>query len=260
MNRRIDGPALALVASIGLVWATAPAASPATIAMQEYDEVLTLTPNPDRGRATYRVCAVCHSPEGWGSPDGRYPQIAGQLRTVLIKQLADIRARNRSNPLMYPFTLPRMLGGTQQIADVTAYVASLPMTPNNGLGPGDDLEHGEALYRKECADCHGESGEGDKKQHIPALWAQHYNYLMRQFHEIKTGKRRNADEEMRKQIARFSERDIRAVMDYTSRLRPPADKLVQNSDWRNPHFPSFVRPQPPQPPRPPRMIAPGLSD
>lgn len=257
MSRRIYGSALALTATIGLAWVAPVAASPNSVAMHEYDEVLTLTPKPADGVGTYRVCAVCHGPEGWGSSDGRYPQIAGQLRTVLIKQLADIRARNRDNPLMYPFTLPRMLGGTQQIADVAAYVSGLPMTPNNGLGPGNDLKHGEKLYKGECVDCHGEKGEGDPKKHIPALWAQHYNYLMRQFHEIKTGKRRNADKEMRKQIERFTERDISAVMDYASRLRPPKEKLVQSSSWQNPHFPSFVRPpQPPQPPRMPMPFAP----
>ena len=98
-----------------------------------------------RGAKVYITCAVCHSPEGWGSPDGDYPQIAGQLYTVIIKQLADIRARNRDNPLMYPFSVPRILGGAQEMADVAAYVSRLPMTADNGKGPGTDLELGKRL-------------------------------------------------------------------------------------------------------------------
>ena len=70
------------------------------IAEHEYNEVMKLKPNIENGRAVYRVCAVCHLPEAWGTPDGAYPQIAGQSYTVIIKQLTDIRARNRDNPLM----------------------------------------------------------------------------------------------------------------------------------------------------------------
>jgi cytochrome c553 len=80
--------------------------SRAEVAQTEYDEVMQREANLDNGRRVYLACAVCHLPEGWGSVDGSYPQIAGQLRTVIIKQLADFRAGNRDNPLMYPFSVP----------------------------------------------------------------------------------------------------------------------------------------------------------
>lgn len=209
-------------------------------AQAEYDKVMTLEPDLENGREAYLTCAVCHRPEGWGNVDGGYPQIAGQLRTVIIKQLADIRVRNRDNPLMFPFSVPRILGGPQQIADVAAYVAQLPMTPRNGIGPGNDLEHGKKLYEDNCVKCHGKNGEGDSKEHRPALAGQHFNYLMRQFETIRTNRRRNADSKMVKQIEGFSLRDQAAVLDYTSRLRPPAEKLAQEG-WQNPDFPGYVR-------------------
>jgi cytochrome c553 len=151
-------PAIAVLAGVtaALSAASLIAATPAEVAHEEYVEVMALTPNVDNGRQAYLTCAVCHRPEGWGSPDGSYPQIAGQWRTVIIKQLADVRARNRDNPLMYPFSVPRILGGPQSIADVAAYVAQLPMTPDNGLGPGVDLALGEQLYEEHCVKCHGE--------------------------------------------------------------------------------------------------------
>jgi cytochrome c553 len=221
--------------------ATTPAlATDQSVAAAEYAEVLKLTPNLGNGRRVYMTCAVCHTPEGWGTEDGYYPQIAGQLETVLIKQLADIRARNRDNPTMYPFTMPNMLGGPQEIADVAAYISRLPMTPFNGKGPGHDLAHGERLYKKYCVDCHGENGGGNSEDHIPKLQGQHYNYLIRQFEWIRTGKRRNADPEMVKQIKSFSPRDVMAVMDYISRLRPPESSLGRPG-WVNPDFPDFVR-------------------
>ncbi len=217
-------------------------------AKREYDLALSKTPDLENGKRLYLTCAVCHRPEGWGTEDGTYPQIAGQLNTVIIKQLADIRARNRDNPIMYPFAVPRIFGGAQEIADVAAYIASLPMTPHNGVGPGRDLALGEKLYAENCVECHGKHGEGDKRDHIPSLWGQHYRYLVRQFEWIKIGKRRNADPKMQKQIRDFSARDIQAVMDYTSRLSPPADRLAESANWHNPDFPNYVRPAMPAAP------------
>ena len=216
-------------------------ATPADDAMQEYERALSLTPNPENGKKIYRTCAVCHTPEGWGLESGAYPQVAGQLHTVIIKQLADIRARNRDNPTMFPFTSPQLLGGAQEIADVAAYISQLPMSPHNGVGLGNDLALGEQLYKDNCTECHGENGEGIGEDHIPAIYGQHYRYLLRQFEWIKMERRRNADKKMVKQIHGFSHRDIRAVLDYVSRIRPPAEKVAQPG-WTNPDFPKFARP------------------
>lgn len=102
-------------------------------AAAELETALELTPNVENGKQVYRACAVCHQPEGWGSISGYYPQIAGQIRTVIIKQLADIRARNRDNPTMLPFAKLDILT-PQEIADVSAYIANLPMSQRNGHG------------------------------------------------------------------------------------------------------------------------------
>jgi len=210
-------------------------------AAAELETAIHLEPDLENGKKVYLLCAVCHQPEGWGTTDGDYPQIAGQLSSVTIKQLADIRARNRDNPTMFPFTLLDHLS-VQQIADVSAYIARFPMTGGNGTGPGDDLEHGKGLYEEYCSECHGAQGEGIADKHMPSIQGQHYAYLVRQFEWIRDGKRRNADPEMVDQIKAFSSRDISAVMDYTSRLRPPAAKLAAPS-WRNPDFPNFWRPE-----------------
>ncbi len=218
-------------------------------AAAEVEAALHLTPNDQSGKKVFELCMVCHRPEGWGSPDGVYPQIAGQLPSVLIKQLADIRARNRDNPTMRPFTSPQLLGGAQEIADVASYISKLPMNPTPSVGPGYDLGYGEQLYKDNCVDCHGAAGEGVSKDHTPLIQGQNYHYLMRQFEWIRTGKRRNADAKMVKQIRRFTFRDVSAVMDYVSRIRPESVKIAQTG-WRNPDFPSFVRHNMPAMPTP----------
>ena len=216
--------------------------------LSEFEIALTLTPDIDNGRELYKVCVSCHGPEGWGDNNGAYPQIAGQLPSVSIKQLADIRAGNRDNPIMRAFTTVRALGGPQDIADVVGYISTMPMTENTGQGNKRYLELGKEIYQRDCADCHGDNGEGDAKEHVPVIHGQHYNYLTRQYRWIRDGRRRNANKEMVEQIQRYRLRDEKAVLSYVASLKPPKEKLAE-AGWQNPDFPRYQRGWRPEPPR-----------
>jgi cytochrome c553 len=225
--------AVALALSAG-VCADAPKSWNATGG--EKDEAMSLEPDLENGMELYEVCAACHLTEGWGTKDGTFPQLAGQHRDVLIKQLADIRAKNRDNPTMYPFALPESIGDAQALADVTAYIETLPMNPDNGVGPGTDLDHGRKLFDDNCVKCHGDHGQGNAEKYYPRIEGQHYAYMLRQFEWIRDGKRRNANPDMVKQIQGFSDKDMTAVIDYVSRLKPPKQDLAPSKDWINPDF------------------------
>lgn len=201
----------------------------------ERDKALLLTPDLEHGKDVFEVCSGCHLPEGWGRADGTFPELAGQHRTVLIKQLTDIREGNRDNPTMYPFALTSEIGGEQSVADVTEYISRLPMNPENGVGPGTDLALGQKLYADNCVRCHGTTGEGDRDKYYPRIQGQHYAYLLRQYQWIKDGKRRNANPDMIEQIKNFSDKDTVAVLDYVSRLKPPKE-IIGVKGWRNPDF------------------------
>jgi cytochrome c553 len=201
----------------------------------EREGALKLTPNLEHGKDVFEVCSACHMPEGWGRVDGTFPELAGQHRTVLIKQLTDIREGNRDNPTMYPFALPSEIGGEQSVADVTAYISKLPMNPENGVGPGLDVAHGEQLFKDNCVRCHGPNGEGNEEKYYPRIQGQHYQYLLRQYQWIKAGRRRNANPDMIAQIKNFSDKDTVDVLDYVSRLKPPKE-MVGPKDWKNPDF------------------------
>ncbi len=210
------------------------------------DEALELEPDLERGRMIFDVCSACHGTEGWGTHSGLFPQIAGQHRGVIIKQLNDIRALNRDNPTMYPFTLAKWLPDAQALADVTGYIETLPMTPDHGKGPWregwPEYEIGKRMYQEHCVDCHGERGEGDRKKHHPRIQGQHYRYMVRQFEWIRDGRRRNADRQMVKQIHGFSHHEVQLVINYVSHIPLPEEDLAPSVHWRNPDFrPPFLR-------------------
>ena len=136
---------------------------PETISVELY-----FKPDIENGERVYEICASCHLPDGWGNQDGVYPQLAGQHATVLMQQLLDIREGRRDNPSMYPFVQERTIGGYQNLADVVAYISTLPMTPFNGKGEwgiaSPEYEQGERLFHEKCAVCHGDQAQGNSEQ------------------------------------------------------------------------------------------------
>ncbi len=203
--------------------------------MKEFDKALELEPDVANGLKIYRECAACHEPEGWGRTTGSVPQIAGQHRKVLIKQLADFRAGYREAVLMVPYATVESIGGTQAVADVTEYISTLEMSVDNGKGPGDDLALGERIFKEKCVECHGANGEGDNDKFAPRLQAQHYKYMLRQLKWMRSGTRQNASEEMDAHALALEQNEINAVLDYASRLQPP-EEFQAPEGWKNPDF------------------------
>jgi len=184
----------------------------------EIHQALELTADIKNGEKIYPLCASCHMKNGWGKKDGSFPVIAGQHRKVLIKQLSDIRSKNRDNPTMYPFTDPGSIGGSQGISDVTAYIASMEKDPTPGVGSGQNLDLGKSIYQKRCLQCHGDVGQGNNDAFFPSLKGQHHAYLYRQLRWIRDGYRRNANAVMVTEVKALSDDELDAVADYLSRL------------------------------------------
>ena len=194
-----------------------------SIAEDEKNEALKLKGNVVRGKDAYEICEPCHLPSGAGRPNGQFPQLAGQHATVLIKQLADIRAGLRDNPKMYSFAI--QLSDPRDLADVAAYIESLCVPIDHGKYEGADaarqIADGKALYETECRDCHGANGEGIKDKFYPAIAGQHYPYLLRQMSEIRAGKRRNANREMVGIIRKYNDQQLVAIAAYQASLSMP---------------------------------------
>ncbi len=189
----------------------------------EMKEALEAKGVAKKGEEGYEICGACHLPSGAGRPDGTFPQLAGQHTTVLIKQMADIRAGKRDNPTMYPFA--KELTDPQELAHVAEYISKLCIPADHGKYEGADvakqLAAGKALYQDQCVKCHGTNGDGDKEKFYPVIAGQHYKYLLRQMTEIRDGKRRNANPDMVKVIKPYTDAQLVAISAYQASLSMP---------------------------------------
>jgi cytochrome c553 len=189
----------------------------------EKNEALERKGSRKRGAVLYALCRSCHLPSGGGRSDGSIPQIAGQHSSVLIKQMADIRAGLRDNPTMYPFAAA--LTDPQDLADLAAYLEGLCIPLEHGQYEAQDavkqVANGRELYEKECRACHGPSGEGSRHKRYPVIAGQHYAYLLHQMTQIRDGQRRNADPEMVRIISKYNDDQLLAISAYQSSLVIP---------------------------------------
>ena len=232
--------AFALAFAPGICLAGPPAAKQAGIESKAYKwnaqegekiEALTLKGSIKDGKEGYEVCGACHLPSGAGRPDGTFPQLAGQHTTVLIKQMADIRAGLRDNPTMYPFA--KELIDAQELANVSAYIESLCIPAGHGTYEGADdtkqIADGKLMYEKECVECHKANGEGVKDKFYPVLAGQHYKYLLRQMTEIRDGRRRNANPDMVTIIKKYDNAQLVAISAYQASLSMPGSTCKASS-------------------------------
>jgi cytochrome c553 len=143
-----------------------------------------------RGKAMAAACAGCHGADGIGTAPN-FPNLAGQTRDAIYKQLHDYKSGHRVNPLMTPFAQPLT---EPQMADLAAYYAQGAAALTARLartGPeaprlvavGDPLRN-----IAPCGACHGAFG---LKEGAPLLVGQKPEYLEAQLRDYASGARRN---------------------------------------------------------------------
>lgn len=227
-------PALAVWVVIGAALGAAPTAGADSAASAEFREALARKPDPAHGSSLFRSCAICHGNDGAGVTDGSVPAIAGQYARVILRQLVDFRHHRRWDVRMEHFVDQHRLAGPQDLADVAAFVASLPRHFESGRGPGDAVGLGESVYENRCASCHGAQAQGDEHRGVPRLAAQHYQYLMRQIYDTADARRPNMESDHVGLLGALERRDILAVSDYLARLPPDLTAPRATSGSANP--------------------------
>ena len=149
----------------------------------------------EKGKEINGTCAACHGDQGAGGKKGEYPRIAGQRVGYIESQLKSFRSRTRVNIPMFPYTQERELSDAD-IKDVSAYLAGIELSTKMPTFKGTEdaltrlqmvdrvmiipraegnIDHGHAIYQKQCAACHGKTGKG--RGMFPMLVGQYTNYL-----------------------------------------------------------------------------------
>ena len=148
--------------------------------------------DPAKGKAAYETCAVCHGANGEGTPELNVPKIGGQEEWYVARQLQNFKTGLRAPTTSDVYgtqmrALSMTLANDQEIADVSAYVASLspPAVADTVSG---DAAQGKAAYAT-CTACHGANGEGNQALNSPKLAGQYDWYIVRQLQNYKSGVR-----------------------------------------------------------------------
>ena len=191
----------------------------------------------EKGKEINGTCAACHGDQGAGGKKGEYPRIAGQRVAYLEQQLRNFRSRTRINIPMFPYTQERELSD-EDIRAVSAYLAGIELSTKMPTFTGNedaltrlqmvdrvmivpraegDVANGEAVYKENCAHCHGKDGRG--RSAFPMLIGQYTNYLKRQVDLYLKGDRPHDDEGTRGILNDLKAKDIDDVLAYLTTIQ-----------------------------------------
>ncbi|ALV07338.1 c-type cytochrome [Roseateles depolymerans] len=153
-----------------------------------------------RGATLALNCTMCHGSRGMSGSEA--PNLAGQYREVIIKQLRDYQEGQRASTIMQ--ALARNLKA-QDIEDLAAYYASLPRPHRVETAPAQVPS--PALVRvgaplrnvAPCISCHGGV---DQKLGAPWLEGMPRAYLVAQLNNFRSGARANDSHAQMRNMAR----------------------------------------------------------
>jgi cytochrome c553 len=191
----------------------------------------------EKGKEINGTCAACHGDQGAGGKRGEYPRIAGQRVAYIENQLRNFRSRTRVNIPMFPYTQERELSD-EDIKDVSAYLAGIQLSTSMPTYTGKEdaltkllmadrvmiipraegnIEHGGALYQKQCAACHARTGKG--RGMFPMLIGQYTNYLRRQVDLYLKGDRPHDEEGTVGVLNGLKEQEIQDILAYLTSIQ-----------------------------------------
>ncbi|HSV36944.1 MAG TPA: c-type cytochrome [Ramlibacter sp.] len=146
--------------------------------------------NAVAGKALYATCAACHGANGEGNIAMNAPKLSGQGAWYLARQLKLFKQGVRGThdkdvfgKMMAP--MAGVLADDAAIADVVAYIATLPDAPVAATIRGD-VDTGRRRYAT-CAACHGADGRGIAATNAPRLQGMSDWYMARQLSHFRDG-------------------------------------------------------------------------
>lgn len=187
-----------------------------------------LVGDAEAGQEKSVTCAACHGPDG-NSPTGDFPNIAGQGKKYLVKQLLDYQlgAQTNGEQGRHDMVMAGQVANLseQDIYDLSAFYSQQEFAIGGAneetiaeaqrLYLGGDTDRGITA----CAACHGPGGAGMNLAAFPLLSGQHAEYTAQQLEMFRSGERSNDPNGMMRDIAALlSDRDIEILADYINGL------------------------------------------
>ena len=144
------------------------------------------------GKDLYAACAACHGADGAGNLALNAPKLGGQGAWYLERQLRQFKqgARGAHEKDVFGKLMAAMaatLADDKAIADVVAYIATLPDAPVAATVQGN-AEAGRRRYAT-CAACHGADGRGIAATNAPRIKGMSDWYMARQLANFRDGVR-----------------------------------------------------------------------
>ena len=161
--------------------------------------------NQEAGRNKSLACVACHGAEGV-SDHMNWPDLAGQQRGYLVKQLKDFRSGVRHDPWMSP----RARGlSDQDIDDLAGYFSTLKRSSQAGSTTVAKAKTAT------CVACHGANGISNNTL-WPSLAGQKQLYLQKQLELYRDGVRN--DPLMSSMVKQLSDQEIKTLAEFYSGL------------------------------------------
>jgi cytochrome c oxidase subunit II len=213
------------------------------VEQSEFDEWLAEQPtfaqqqsrpaaDPEAGEPHYATCVACHGADGQGNKELNAPRLAGMPAWYVARQLDNFRSGARGTheddvygQQMRPFAT--MLPDQDTIRNLAAYIESLSYRHSAPTISGD-AARGQRLYRN-CANCHGAEGEGNRYVNGPRLAGIQDWYHATQLANFRDGVRgRHAADLYGNQMIDMAqmlvnEKAIHDVVSYINTLTPGID-------------------------------------
>ncbi|TPH13404.1 c-type cytochrome [Litorilituus lipolyticus] len=209
------------------------------------------------GKTKAAACGACHGAAGI-SAMGIYPNIAGQKDAYIIKQLNDFKSGARTDMMMAPMAANL---SEQDMADLAAYYASLPMTAeeapaaaaassdaptataSTGTAEVVTSSPAAAIYNGDikagqsksgmCVACHGVDGNSAVPMY-PSIAGQSASYITKQLADFKSGLR--VDPVMAGMVAALTEEDMRDLGAYFAVQAAKAGSGETNAEGHKLYF------------------------
>jgi cytochrome c553 len=169
-----------------------------------------------------QVCSGCHGEQGVPI-DKTIPNIWGQRRDYILKQLLDFKDGHRKNDTMSPIAESLTKSDMEALASYFAKQKwpslGQPAAPNDVKTAAIDT-----ISRLNCRGCHQEHFQGDYVR--PALAGQQQEYLLKTMTDFHTGDRSNflAMEALMKSL---NDDELKPVAAYLAGLAPDEPALGQ---------------------------------